>query len=88
MLLVYSQVSCAFVGAVNLALNKPARHSHPANEKDYPASKAVNGIYGDADDFSVTDVTSDIKWWTVNLQSKYSIARITLYNRATSNICE
>ena len=79
---------CIIVGAVNLALNKPARDSHSADESLYPASKAVNGKYGDANDFSLTDVTSDIKWWTVNLQSKYSIGGITLYNRATSSICE
>ena len=73
---------------MNLALNKPARDSHSADESLYPASKAVNGKYGDANDFSLTDVTSDIKWWTVNLQSKYSIGRITVCNRASPHICK
>ena len=76
------------VGAVNLALNKPAEQSHHSDESLYPASKAVNGIYGDPRDFTHTTLNSYIKWWTVNLQSKYSIGRITVCNRASPHICE
>ena len=36
----------------------------------------MNGIFTD---YSQTETSDDSKWWTVDLQSKYSIGRIELY---------
>ena len=36
----------------------------------------MNGIFTD---YSQTETSTDPKWWTVDLQSKYSIGKIQLY---------
>ena len=38
----------------------------------------MNGIY---DDYSYTEISADPTWWTVNLQSKYSIGRVELHSQ-------
>ena len=67
-------------GGENLALNKPATQSTSYSD-DYLADKAVNGITGDTSDCSHTASGDKSKWWKVDLQSKYSIGKILLYNR-------
>ena len=68
------------LGGENLALNKPATQSTNYSN-DYLADKAVNGITGDKTDCSHTAGGDKSKWWKVDLQAKYSIGRILLYNR-------
>lgn len=64
-----------FVAALNLALNKPAKQSSLL----FAAEKAVDGNY---DSFSHTaDGDTSTKWWQVNLEKKYVIGEIKLYNR-------
>ena len=70
-----------FTGRVNIALNKPAEQSSDYRAY-YPASRAVNGIIQGDDEFSHTLNSGGIKWWKVNLENKYSLGQIKLYNRA------
>ena len=65
---------------MNVALNKPASQSSTYSAS-YPASKAVNGITDGSSDFSHTNASNRVKWWKVDLQAKYTIGRIKLYNR-------
>ncbi|XP_067943020.1 uncharacterized protein [Watersipora subatra] len=67
---------CDLTTAVNLALNRPAQQSSTLSS--YTADLAVNGGTGD---FTHTISSDDDKWWMVNLQAKYSVGRIILYNR-------
>ena len=71
-----------FVEPNNLAYNKPARQSSTSNTD--AASNALNGIFTD---YSQTETNDDPKWWTVDLQSKYSIGRIKLYEREGDGKC-
>ena len=48
------------------------------NTRVHSAGNAVNGIFTD---YSQTETSNDPKWWTVDLQSKYSIGKVELYNR-------
>ena len=72
-----------FTGAVNLAVNKPADQTNTWNDT-YNASKAVNGITDDTEDYTYTLTKTGTKWWKVNLEAKYSIGRIELYKRKNS----
>lgn len=64
-------------GATNLALGKPAAQGSTYHEL-YTADKAVNG---DLNDFSRTSDSDANKWWTVDLEKKYSIGKIIVHNR-------
>ena len=61
---------------MNLAQEKPTGQGSTSGSGT--SSNAVNGIFTD---YSSTETSNDPKWWTVDLQSKYSIGRIELYNR-------
>ena len=71
-----------------MALNKPAEQSSDLNVRVFPASKAVNGITDEANDFSHTEPSDYLKWWKVDLEAKYSIGRIELYNRPAPVYCK
>ena len=73
-------------GAVNLALNKPAEQISDYSA-DYPASNAVNGITDLSSDYTLTESSDGEKWWKVDLEDKYSIGRIELYNRPDPAEC-
>ena len=65
------------LGNENLALNKPAEQSTTL-ENIYQAEIAVNGLYGD---FTHTEDSGGTQWWKVDLEGRYSIAKIKIYNR-------
>ena len=80
-----SKIICRYfiylTGGVNLAVNKPADQIDTwANNPQFGAYKAVNGITDDISDFTFTRTSNGIKWWKVDLEAKYTIGRILLYN--------
>ena len=76
-------ISFVVNGAVNLALNKSAEQINDYSAA-YQASNAVNGI---TDDYTLTESSNGEKWWKVDLEDKYSIGRIELYNSPESDEC-
>ena len=74
-------------GAVNLALNKPTEQINDDDDATYPASNAVNGITDSSSDYTLTESSDGEKWWKVDLEDKYSIGRIDLFNRPDSDEC-
>ena len=70
-----------------MALNKPAEQNNVLFAQ-FPASKAVNGIFDDRWDFSHTKPSDYLKWWKVDLEAVYSIGRIELYNRPAPVYCK
>ena len=79
-------ISFVVKGAVNLALNKSAEQIDDYSA-DYPASNAVNGITDSISDYTLTESSDGEKWWKVDLEDKYSIGRIELYNRPDPDEC-
>ena len=79
--------SYILLGAVNLALHKPAEQISNLTAK-FPASKAVNGVFDDRWDFSHTQSSDYLKWWKVDLETIYIIKRIELYNRPNPYFCK
>ena len=65
-------------------MNKPAEQINDYSA-DYPASKAVNG---QSNDYTLTESSDGEKWWKVDLEDKYSIGRIELYNRPNPDECK
>ena len=67
------------LGNENLALNKPAEQSTTLAQADrVEAGIAVNGDYND---YTHTEQSGGTRWWKVDLQGRYSIAKIKIYNR-------
>jgi len=60
----------------NLALYKPCRQS--TTYDGHLAGKAVNGKL---DDFTQTNPEPAGKWWMVDLEEKFHVSRIKIYNR-------
>jgi len=62
--------------ADNLAYNKSCRQTDTYDQ--YRAEKAVNG---ELNDFTHTKSESVEEWWMVDLEAKFHVSRIKIYNR-------
>jgi len=65
----------------NLALNKPCQQKSNLNDQ-YVAAKAVNGKL---DDFTHTLSGPDGNWWMVDLEKKFHVGSIKIFNRLENN---